>query len=1400
MNDAASLSPPEADRFPLSFAQQRLWLLDQLHPGQSAYAMPAGLLLDGPLDRAALAAALADVVARHEVLRSRFILADDQAWQEIDPPGAAALAMEEIGAYPPDAAHALARQALQDLSAQPFDLARGPVLRARLLAFGPATHALLLVLHHIVADGWSMGILTAELAAAYAARRNGVAPDFEPLSIQYADYAAWQRETLTGARRDALAQSWRDALAGAPALLELPTDRPRPRTQRLRGALVAVHVPAAALAPLAGLEKSTGATRAMSLLAAFGALLARLSGQDDVVIGMPAAGRLRPELEPLIGCFLNMLPLRLRIAATASFRDLLAQARAASVQAQAHQEFPFEQIVQAVDAPRELGASPVFQAMLAFHNQPRVEPDFAGLRATPLAADGSTAKFDLTLSVGMQESGALDGTLEYDADLFDAASAERMARCFAHLLQHACMRPDTPLQHLPLMPAQDLAQVLDQGRGPRRDWPSLTFVQGFAEQAARTPDAIAARFPDNKGAPCLTYRQLHRRAQRLARQLAARGARPGTRIAVFLDRGPLLLTALLAVQQAGAAYVPLDPLFPPVRLQHMLEDAAPLLILTEPALASCLPRAGSAQLLLHEPDNADDGAQADPGPALESVLPDHPAYVLYTSGSTGRPKGVQVSHRALHNLLCAMMEEPGFGPGDAMLALTTVSFDISGLELYLPLLAGGQVIMAGRASAQDPERLKALLEAEQPTVMQATPATWRMLVAAGWHGMADPATRATPIKALCGGEALPGELAATLAPRVRELWNVYGPTETTIWSTCCRVGPEHHGAAAVPIGRAIANTFLYVLDPAGQLVAPGVAGELAIGGEGVADGYLNRPQLTAERFPRDAFLGIGRLYRTGDQVRWRGPSCDGLEYLGRMDLQVKIRGYRIELGEVEGTLAAHPGVAQAVVVPVAGPDGAVLAAYLVRAPGHAEEPEAALLSALRTRLKEALPDYMLPAHWKVLPRLPLTPNGKVDRKALPAPAALAAPQAAGEPPQGAAEQLVAGVWQDVLQTASIGRDDDFFQRGGHSLAAVTALMALRKRGWHALQLADVFGHPTPARLARRWAVLQAEAAQDKAERGTPAAHRPVVRLAGVERPQAAARRACLPINLVLMPGAGGDPTYLAPLAQALAAQEAAEPMAGAALDGIYGVFAPGLEGGAPAPSLQALALSYRAALQAALPPGPVALVGHSLGSHAAVALAQCWQDAERPLLGAVMLDTVAPVLAEPPFDTLPDGADLEREIAAAIAHWTQDAPDAGEAQAWAAKAPAMAAVYRAGLAYRFRAQAPLAIPIALLKAIEQVDAPTRRPSAELLACLATPDWGWRELTRVAFDAGSIDGDHLTLAATRHAATLARRIGAAIAVWIAAGRATANGRTTHSASRLFASCVSEHPSLPRTRLP
>ncbi|HEX6293433.1 MAG TPA: amino acid adenylation domain-containing protein, partial [Herpetosiphonaceae bacterium] len=922
-------------------------------------------------------------------------------------------------------------------------------------------HILVLVVHHIVSDGWSQGIVLRELSALYQGfvQHNPVV--LPELPLHYADYAVWQRQWLQGAVLDQQLAYWQAQLADL-APLDLPTDRPRPPMPSYRGRHYALHIPAALTVEVQQLSQRLGATLYMTLLAAWQTLLARYSGQTDIAVGTPIAGRVRPEFEGLIGFFVNTLVLRTDLAGNPSFAALLERVRSVCLQAYAHQDVPFELLVEAVQPERDLSRTPLFQVMFILQNTPRTTIALPDLTFEPLAVESQTAKFDLSLMLHEKPDG-LYGSVEYSTDLFDTATIERLAEHFQMLLAGIVADPNQAITALPLLTTSEQALLLQTWNATEAAYPQDQCVHTLIEaQAMRTPDAVALVC----GAETLTYAALDQRANQLAhhlRSLGVGGCPQGeVRVGVCLHRSLDLLVALLGILKAGGCYVPLDPSYPAERIQFVLHDAQAAVLVTQQALLPTLPAHDGQTLCL---DTAWPQIARQPmTPPATTVTPDHLAYVLYTSGSTGRPKGVQISQRALVNFLCAMQRQPGLGPQDVLLAVTTIAFDIAGLELFLPLLVGARLVLVPRAEAIDGARLVALLDATGATVLQATPATWQLLLAAGWTG--------TPgLTALCGGEALPWELAEALLGRVARLWNLYGPTETTVWSAA---GPVAAGAGRVALGQPIANTQLYVVDGQLRLVGLGTPGELLIGGHGVARGYHGRPALTAERFVPDGFGGAAgaRVYRTGDRVRYR---ADGtLEFLGRLDQQVKVRGYRIELGEIEAVLRQHAAIREAVVVVRADtPGDARLVAYVVahQEPGADGSPGVVLGAFLRERL----PEYMVPSAFVVVEALPLTPNGKVDRKALPPPEDTAGrARAAYVAPRTPLEEVIAGVWRAVLGVAAVSVEENFFALGGHSLRATQVVTRLRQVLGHEVPLRLLFEAPTVAGLAARLTTAQAE--------------------------------------------------------------------------------------------------------------------------------------------------------------------------------------------------------------------------------------------------------------------------------------------------------------------------------------
>ncbi len=1037
---------PRPAALPLSFAQQRLWFLEQLEGG-SSYTVPMALRLTGPLDAAALGVALAGVVARHEALRTTFPVVDGVAAQSVEPAGRFALGLEDVD-------EAALADRLAALSRRRFDLARELPIAATLLRLGPEHHVLAVVVHHIAFDGWSAAILLQELQALYGAAVEGREAGLAPLAVQYADYALWQRRHHTAARD---LEYWRAALAGAPDALSLPTDRPR-GVRRGRGASVATHLEGALLAALRDLARREGVTLFMVLQAALSLVLGRWSGQGDILLGTPVANRTRHEIEGLIGFFVNTLVLRTRLDGASSVRGLLSQVRETALGAFAHQDLPFEQLVEELRPVRSLERSPLFQVMLVLQNQAQAAPALAGIGAEVLSLATETAKFELTLSLAETEDG-LSGELEYDSDLYDRATAERLLLHLERALRFLSERPEGRLAELSLLSREERRRLTQDWNATAAAVPEATLPDLFAEQAARTPEAVAV----SCGGEAVSYGALEARANRLARRLIGLGVGPETVVGLALERSAELVVAMLAVLKAGGCYLPLDAGHPPARLAFLLADAGAALVLTSTALAPRLPEDLPA-LRLDEaaPDLSPAPIAADERRA--PLRPDHLAYIIYTSGSTGTPKGVGISHRSLTNKIITLGRRFGVGPGFGYALLANPVFDPSVEQIAVPLAHGGRVVIVEAAAQASAPAFWSLIAGERVRLLNCVPSFLAEML--------DGAPAGLRLEHLVlGGEAF----ATTLLERIRErldvaeITNLYGPTEATIDATGHVAGAEEPGRW-LPIGAPLPNYRVYVLDEALSPVPVGVAGEIYLGGVGLARGYVGRPDLTAERFVADPFGPAGgRLYRTGDLGRWR---ADGVvEFLGRSDGQVKLRGLRIEPGEIEAALLEHAAVAQAAVVVWRER----LVAYVA---GRGAEVAAA---ALRAHLASRLPAHMLPQGYVWLAALPRTASGKLDRRALPEPVWR---EAEGfEAPQGAVEELLAALWAELLGRDRVGRHDNFFDLGGHSLLATRLVSRVRGVLGVELALRSVFEHPSLAGLAHM--VSGAETASGEALRAGP---------------------------------------------------------------------------------------------------------------------------------------------------------------------------------------------------------------------------------------------------------------------------------------------------------------------------
>ncbi|MFF9352750.1 amino acid adenylation domain-containing protein [Streptomyces sp. NPDC014734] len=1044
---------------PLSFAQRRLWFLQQFEGPSATYNLPLQLRLTGELDTEALRGAVRDVMDRHESLRTVFPEQDGTPYQRILP---AKDARSEVELVRTD------RERLDGLlsaaARHTFDLTSDVPVRTWLFELAPREHVLLLLVHHVAADGGSLAPLTRDLSVAYAARCRGGAPQWEPLPVQYADYTLWQREVLGDEDDpDSLISEqvayWRTRLAGLPDQLELPSDRPRPAVAGYRGDAVGAFWDAELHEDVVRLARERQASVFMVVQAALAALLSRLGAGSDIPIGTPVAGRTDDALEDLVGFFVNTLVLRTDTSGDPTFTELLDRVRDTNLAAYAHQDVPFERLVEIVNPVRSMARHPLFQILLVLQNNAEADLELPGLRTELDGVGTGGSKFDLSFELeerlgaeGRCEGIAVD--VEFAAELFDPETVTTFATRLERLLRAAVADPARPVGELPALSEQERRQQLVTWNDTACEVPAGTLPRLFEARAAARPEAEAVVCGDVR----LSYGELNARANRLARRLLARGVGPERYVAVALPRGTELVVALLAVAKTGAAYLPLDPGYPADRIAYVLDDATPVCVITSAGLAERLPVPADRLLVVGDESVADEPGRAVPdGPSGADLTAAErpagasaasPAYVIYTSGSTGRPKGVVVTAGNLVNFLTAMERCAGVSPGDRLLAVTTIAFDIAGLELYLPLVSGATVVLAGTDEVHDTRLLSGLIRASGATVMQATPSLWQSLVdedPEAVHGL----------RVLVGGEALPAPLAHRLAGAAAGVTNLYGPTETTIWSASAAVGAD----GTPPIGRPVANTRVYVLDAALRPVPPGVPGELYIAGEGVARGYRGRPDLTAGRFVADPYGAPGtRMYRTGDLARWR---ADGqLEFVGRVDHQVKVRGFRIELGETEAVLLGHPEVARAVVtVREDRPGDQRLVAYVVPGPGE-ERPGP---DELRSWVARTLPEYMVPSAFVLLDAFPLTPNGKLDRGALPAPAA---DRATGpQRPRGPREELLCGLFAEVLGLDEVGVHDDFFRLGGHSLLATRLTSRIRTTLGAEPALRDLFEAPTPAALA-----------------------------------------------------------------------------------------------------------------------------------------------------------------------------------------------------------------------------------------------------------------------------------------------------------------------------------------------
>jgi amino acid adenylation domain-containing protein len=1025
---------PDAE-IPLSADQRQVWLHAIMAPDMPLYNESITIHRFGSFDRRAMERSVNEILRRHEAWRTAFVEEGGVLVQRVREHQDILLPYDDVSHLPEAERDAAALAIGQEDARRAIDLSDAPLFRARIVKLADDNHRLYFTLHHIIFDGVAIyRVIVPELAKLYDAFARGAPSPLPMPALQYGDYTIWQQEHLKSAPIQKQIDYWRKTLADAPPKLELVGDRTKPARPTHAGSMEVFEIPNDLIENLKQVGRRHGVTLYMTLLAAYHAQLHLYTGEEDIIVGGVTDLRRRPELENVVGYFLNTLSLRAKPKGETRFSDFLIEVRDSVLGALAASEAPFDEVVRSLDVKRQPGTHPLFNCL--FSIEPPVDPFPDGWDLTQMDVVVGGAKFDLYLELDERQNEGMHGRFLYSTELFDPSTVRRMIGHYMTILEGVVADATLPLKDLPLLGESERRKLLTDWNATEAAPPPNLLPDAFRAQVAARPDATAIRF----GEHAVSYAMLDACAGAIAASLHAAGIEKGDLVGICLDRSPDMVAALLAVHRLGAAYLPLDPDFPATRLDYIAKDAGAKALLSERALDHILAHCGLPRILI------DDVREGAPAPAAVLVQAEDLAYVLYTSGSTGNPKGVEIGHGALINLLESFRANPGFTAEDSLLAVTTLSFDIAGLELFLPLISGGELILAPKSVTADPRQLNELFVSARPSVMQATPATWRALIEAGWQG-------SPTLRILCGGEALPRDLAENLIQRSGELWNVYGPTETTIWSTLARVTP---GDGPVPIGRPLANTTIHILDRYRNTAPIGVVGELFIGGAGLAKGYRHRPDLTAERFVE---IRGERLYRTGDLAKYQ---ADGtILCLGRVDNDEKIRGYRVAVEEIEGALSEHPDIVAAAVR--SWPDASgerALAAYVVTRgddmPSRAE---------LRAHLAKTLPDYMIPSHFEHLSALPMTPNAKVDRKALPQPGGAGARQI--EPPQGETETTLAAIWCDLLRIGQVSRDDSFFELGGHSLLVARLLVRIEQQWGRRIGMAEFFQAPTLDKLAAR---------------------------------------------------------------------------------------------------------------------------------------------------------------------------------------------------------------------------------------------------------------------------------------------------------------------------------------------
>lgn len=1330
---------PRTQPLPLSFPQRRLWFLDQFEPGTPAYNIPEFVRLVGPLHAQVLERCLNEVIRRHESLRTTFIAVDGEPVQRSAPELSIPLRVVDLEPLPAAEREARCRELAAEAAGTSFDLSRGPLLCATLVRLGPAEHVLLLVIHHIISDGWSTGILVRELATLYAAFSQGQPSPLPELAIQYADFAVWQQQWMQGEVLTTQVEYWRKQLAGGEAALSLPTDRPRPRVRSFAGGKVPFRVEPLLVERLRALGGQEKASLYMVLLAALQAQLLRYTREPRLSVGTYIANRNRAEVEPLIGFFLNTLVMRTDLSGDPTARELLRRVVEVTLGAYAHQDVPFEKLLEELAPARDTSISPFFQVMLVLQNTPSASVGPGALRLEPYEIPGETyAQFELTLWLSEEPDG-LRGYWEYNRDLFDEATIHRMVAHYQELLAGIAARPDERLSRLPLLPVEERRRLLVEWNQTERAFPRACLHHLIEAHAARAPQAPAVVHLEQR----LTYGELDRRANQLAWHLRSLGVGPGQIAGLCLERSVEMIVSVLAVLKAGGAYVPLDPSYPPERLALMLADSRPQVLVTRQALLSLLPGPlprvvcvdAEAEALARQPDEAPEGG------ATEEDL----AYVVYTSGSTGRPKGVMVTHGSLANAYHAWEQDYRLPELRAHLQMASFSFDVFAGDLARALGSGAALVLCPREWLLEPERLYALIRREQVECGEFVPAVVRLLM----DYLEDTGQRLEPMRLVIVGSDTwelreYHRLRGLCSPGTRVV-SSYGLSEATIDSTWYEDPAAVPSEQVVPIGRPFANTRLYLLDEHLQPVPVGVPGELYVGGPGLARGYWGQPELTAARFVPDPFSSQpgARLYRTGDMVRYL---ADGtLAFLGRNDSQVKIRGHRIELDEVKARLLEHPAVKGVELLVHEEAGNKQLVAWLTL-----KAPESATADSLRQYLRERLPPYMVPGAFLVLESFPLTPNGKVDRLALPRPElSQRERQEDFVAPGTEVERRLAALWEELLSVRPVGLHDNFFDLGGHSLLAVRLVARIREQFGRTLPLATLFQGATVAHLAR---VLTEEQG--------PRPWHPLVPIrAGGQRPP-----------LFCVPGAGGNVLYFHDLAQLLGPEQP-----------VYGLQARGLDGTSePHGSVEEMAACYVEAIQQAQPRGPYLLLGHSFGSWVVFELAQqLARKGERVALVGI-LNTPIPLMQgtaeeEPAFDDAGwmasiasvvgrlYGADLGLSAQALrplspderLEQLTRRLVEAGilPPGSDSLQVRGLVQVYKAAYRINYTPGETVPVPLILFRAQERHEEDGVLP-AEVAEDAA---WGWGRHAGRPVPVEHVPGDHMTMLARPHVQVLAERL-------------------------------------------